>query len=132
MSENNPDAELVAQGRHVFELQARAMSAKYADGLADFLALIHDEVVWQFPKGQYAGQHQGKASFAEFFRFACAYYPTGLTFHLDRVLSDGESNVAFEFHDEGQTRDGQDYRANVVIVYTLADHKVSGYREYFG
>lgn len=125
-------SELVVHARHAFDLQARAMSATVENGIDDFLTAIHDDIVWRFPIGRYAGTHEGKSSFAEFFRFACSYYPTGLTFHLDRVMTDGENNVAFEFHDEGVTRDGKDYKANVIIVYTMHGDKVGGYREYFG
>ncbi len=124
--------DLVANAHRAFELQTRAMSAKVEGGIEAFLDVIDPEIVWRFPIGRYAGTHEGKSSFEQFFRFACSYYPTGLTFFLDRVLSDGDSNVAFEFHDEGITQDGRDYKANIVIVYTLQKDKVVGYREYFG
>lgn len=124
--------KLVAAARRAFDLQARAMSAKVEGEIDDFLAVIHQDITWRFPIGRYAGTHQGKASFEEFFRYACNYYPTGLTFYLDRVMSDGQATVAFEFHDEGVTADGRDYKANVVISYTMEGEKVIGYREYFG
>ncbi len=128
----NDKAEFITAARRAFDLQARAMSAQVENGIADFLAVIHPDIIWRFPIGRYAGTHEGKASFEEFFTFACNHYPAGLTFYLDRVLSDGEKNVAFEFHDEGITKDGGDYKANVTIYYTMQDGLVIGYREYFG
>ncbi len=127
-----PEDNFVEEARRVFELQTVAMGAKVPGSIEQFLECFAEDLVWRFPTGKYAGTHEGKALFEEFFRYACNYFPTGLTFQLDHTLSDGKDTVAFEFRDEGHNLKGDPYKANVVISYTMRAGKVAGYREYFG
>jgi len=130
MSESQ--SELVRAASRVFDLQVVAMGAKVPNAIEQFLECFAENLVWRFPMGKYAGTHESKASFEEFFRYACNHFSTGLTFYLDRVLSDDKDTVAFEFHDEGLNPKGEPYKANVTIYYTMQNDKVTGYREYFG
>ncbi len=130
--ETESHADLVETARRFFELQTIAMSATVPGSIEKFLECFADDLVWRFPLGAYAGTHQAKASFEEFFRYACNYFSSGLTFQLDHVLSDGKDTVAFEFRDEELNKDNAPYKANVVISYTLHNNKIIGYREYFG
>jgi ketosteroid isomerase-like protein len=127
------DNEIVKQATQIFELQARAHNNQGdSSKIDDFLAMTHPEMKWRFPQGKYAGDHEGNASFGEFFRYASEYFNHAMVYYLDQVFFDGEDTVAFRFHDEGVKPDGSEYKANVCIMYTIKDDKLYGYREYFG
>lgn len=122
--------KLVATAQQVWEAQARAHAA-LPGALPEFFAYIGDDIEWTFPIGRYAGTHQGKESFVEFFRFACDYFPTGLTYNLEKIYPVSEDTVAIEFNDEGKNVTGNDYKASVTFYYTIQGDKLVKYVEQF-
>lgn len=134
MADNSlqPDetAELIANVRQIWEAQSRAHAAT-PNALEPFFEYLADDLEWTFPIGRYAGTHQGKASYEEFFRYACAYFPGGLVYHLEKIVPESPDTAAVEFNDEGQTVTGHAYQASVTIHYTVRAGKLVKYVEEF-
>ena len=122
----SPNPETVA--RDAFDKFTRGLATGEWQG---FLDLLTDDFVLHFPKGQFAGRHEGKEKAAEFFAFVRKAYPEGL--HVTEVLNVGCSGnaVMFEFLDEGTLR-GEPYRGRVVVVLEVRGQQIAAYREFFG
>lgn len=81
--------------------------------------------------GQYQGEHTGKDKAKEFFAYVSSVFSTGITITEVLRVSASETNVVFEFRDEGSLRD-QPYKNRAAISFDVCGDKISGYREYFG
>ena len=132
MSDNEQSSsnELLVTVREIWEAQ-RAAHATEPGAVERFFEYIRSDIEWTFPIGRYAGTHTGKTSFEEFFRFACAYYPTGLFYTLEKIYPVSEDTAAVEFSDEGQTVTGNPYRASVTIHYSVQGGQLIRYVEQF-
>lgn len=124
------EEQLLAVVREIWEAQREAHAAQ-PGAVEKFFEYIDENIEWTFPIGRYAGTHSGKDSYEEFFRFACAYYPQGLFYFFDKIYAEGPDTAAVEFHDEGKTVTGRDYKAEVTIYYTVRAGKLVNYIEEF-
>jgi ketosteroid isomerase-like protein len=96
-----------------------------------FLDLLTDDFTFHFPQGKYQGEHKGKDKAKEFFAYVSSVFSTGITITEILRVSASETNVVFEFRDEGGLRD-QPYKNRVAVSFDVRGEKISGYREYFG
>jgi ketosteroid isomerase-like protein len=96
-----------------------------------FLDLLTDDFTFYFPQGKYQGEHQGKDKAKEFFAYVSSVFTTGITINEVLRVSASETNVVFEFRDEGVLRE-QPYKNRVAVSFDVRGDKISGYREYFG
>lgn len=123
------------------EMQADTMDVaqqafkNFTHGLAtgewnQFLDMLTDDFTFWFPVGPYHGLNVGKERAQEFFKYVSEAFNQGLFLTLERITSN-ESTVVFEFRDEGLMW-GQPYKNRVAVSLDVRDHKICGYREYFG
>lgn len=96
-----------------------------------FLDLLTDDFTFYFPQGKYQGEHKGKDKAKEFFAYVSSVFSTGINITEVLRVSASETNVVFEFRDEGRLRD-QPYKNRVAVSFDVRGDKISGYREYFG
>lgn len=113
-----------------FDLFCRGLAGD-SDALAQFIEEMHPDVVVYFPEVSSAGGAYTKEQLPSFFGFVRRAYPSGLTIELDRLFVSGDT-AGFQFHDEGVSAKGDDYRGSVFISFQFRDGKLWRYREYFG
>lgn len=110
--------------------------AHFRHGLAkgewqSFLAMLTDDFTFHFPQGKYQGKHKGKDKAQEFFAYVSSVFSTGITITEVLRVSASETNVVFEFRDEGSLRE-QPYKNRVAVSFDVRGDRISSYREYFG
>jgi ketosteroid isomerase-like protein len=98
--------------------------------IASLLELVADDVEWSTPKTvPQGGQFHGKAGVGQFFQGLGAAWPT-LALDLETMGELGDGIVAGIVRADGARPDGTLGGSGAVHVFTVADGKITRFREY--
>lgn len=99
----------------------------------DYLAMITDDFEFSFPHGKLRGIFTGKTGREKMFQKCRDDSASGARLILDepRTTAIDENTVIFEFESTGDFGDYK-YHGRNIIVLTIENDKVNGFREYFG